>query len=59
MDTLQKVQLRQSELRSKLTELIDTPTETRGESFADDLARITSQVRGHRGRGPGRTLGRS
>ena len=45
MDTLQKVQLKQSELRVKLSELLDTPVETRAETFADDLGALTSQVK--------------
>lgn len=45
MDTLQKVQLKQSELKVKLSELLDTPVETRAETFADDLGALTSQVK--------------
>ena len=45
MDTLQKSQLKQSELKVKLTELLDTPVETRAESFADDLGTLTAQVK--------------
>ena len=45
MDVLQKSQLKQSELKVKLTELLDTPAETRAESFNDDLREATAQVK--------------
>ena len=45
MDTLQKVQLKQSELKVKLSEMLDAPAETRAETFADDLGVLTSQVK--------------
>ena len=45
MDTLQKVQLKQSELKVKLSEMLDAPVETRAETFADDLGVLTSQVK--------------
>ena len=45
MDTLQKSQLKQSELKVKLTELLDTPVETRAESFAEELGKLTTEVK--------------
>ena len=45
MDTLQKLQLRQSEVKVKLSELLDTPTETRSESFSEDLAKLSAQAK--------------
>ena len=46
MDALQKVQLKQSELKVKLSELLVTPVETRGESFQEDLGKLTAEVKG-------------
>ena len=46
MDALQKVQIRQSELKVKLNEMLDTPAETRSESFTEDLGKLSAQVKG-------------
>ena len=45
MDALQKIQLRQSELRVKLNELLGTPLETRAETFPEDLGALTAQLK--------------
>lgn len=49
MDALQKVQLRQSELRIRLNALLETPAETRAESFSEDLGRLTAEVKAGEG----------
>ena len=43
MDTLQKSQLKQSEL--KVNEMLDTDAEKRSESFEEDLKTLTKQVK--------------
>ena len=45
MDTKQKQELKLSEARVKLGELLEVPQETRGESFADDLAMRSREVK--------------
>ena len=45
MDTLQKSQLKQSELKVKLNEMLDTAEEQRAESFETDLKALTQQVK--------------
>ena len=45
MDTLQKSQLKQSELKVKLNEMLDTDAEKRSESFEEDLKTLTKQVK--------------
>ncbi len=46
MDRTQKLQLRQSELKVKLGEMLDTPEEQRGENFSVEMATLTGQVKG-------------
>ena len=46
MTRLQKLQLRQSEIRASMGALLDTPDEKRAESFGDDLSRLSGQMRG-------------
>ena len=45
MDHVQRAQLRQSEIKSKLSELLDMPAETRAESHDADLKRLTLEIR--------------
>ena len=45
MDKIQTLQLRQSELKVKVQEMLDTPAETRGENFTDELGQLTKQVK--------------
>ena len=45
MDKVQKLQLKQSELKVKLGELLDVPQEQRAESFADDMAKFSREVK--------------
>ena len=45
MTRLQKLQLRQSEVRASMGALLDTPDEKRAESFNDDLSQLTGQMR--------------
>ena len=45
LDTLQKSQLKQSELKVKLNEMLDTDAEKRSESFEEDLKTLTKQVK--------------
>ena len=45
MNAVQKFQLKQSELKVKLTDLLEIPVETRAESFAEDLGKLTAQVK--------------
>ena len=45
MDRVQKVQLRLSESRNKLSELLDTELAKRGESFDEDLKRLSQEIR--------------
>ena len=45
MDQVQRAQLRQSEIKSKLSELLDTATETRAESHETDVKRLTLELR--------------
>ena len=44
MTRLQQVQMRQSELRSKLKVALDTPTEQRSDTFTADVDSITAQM---------------
>ena len=46
MTPLQKLQLRQSETRQKLATLLETDLEKRGETYADDLAKLTAALKG-------------
>ena len=45
MNRLQKLQLRQSEVRVDLGKLLDTPEAERTETYADDLGKLTKEVR--------------
>ena len=45
MDTLQKAQLRVSEIKTKITDLLDLPTEKRGEDFDDKLVAAMEQTK--------------
>ena len=45
MNRLQKLQLRQSEVRVSLGKLLDTPEAERTETYADDLGKLTKEVR--------------
>ena len=45
MNRLQKLQLRQSEVRVDLGKLLDTPEAERTDSYADDLGKLTKEVR--------------
>ena len=45
MNRLQKLQLRQSEIRQGMAALLDTPEEKREESFQDDLGKLTKEAR--------------
>ena len=45
MDKAQRVQLRLSETRNKLSELLDTELEKREESFDGDLKKLTQEIR--------------
>ena len=45
MDRLQKLQLRQSETRSKIAEMLDTPAEQRAETFNGDLGKLTGEMK--------------
>ena len=45
MTRLQKLQLRQSELRQKIGEMLDTETENRAESFDDDMGKLSREAR--------------
>ena len=45
MNRLQKIQLRQSEVRVELGKLLDTPDAERTETYADDLGKFTREVR--------------
>lgn len=45
MDRLQKLQLRQSELKVQIGAMVDTETEKRGDTFAADLAKLTGEAR--------------
>ena len=45
MTRTQKIQLRQSEAKVKMGELLDSDVETRSASFADDLTAITTELR--------------
>ena len=44
MNRLQKLQLRQSEIRQKMGTLLDQPEEKRAESFQDDLGKLTKEA---------------
>ena len=45
MDKVQKAQLKVSEVKTKITDLLELPTEKRGEDFDDDLAKCTKEVK--------------
>ena len=45
MTRLQKLQLRQSEVRVDLGKLLDTPEADRTDTYADDLGKLTTEVR--------------
>ena len=45
MTRLQKLQLRQSEVRVDLGKLLDTPEAERTDTYADDLGKLTKEVR--------------
>ena len=45
MDNVQKCQLHISELKAKITDLLETPTEKRGEDFDGDLEKAMKQVK--------------
>ena len=45
MDLVQKAQLQVSEVKSKITDLLELPTEKRGEDFDGDLATCTKEVK--------------
>ena len=45
MTPTQLIQLRQSGLREKISELLNTPLETRSESFTQDLGALTSELK--------------
>ena len=45
MTRLMKLQLRQSELRQQIAGMLDTDTETRSETFSDDLGKLTREAR--------------
>ena len=45
MNRLQKLQLRQSEVRVDLGKLLDTPEAERTDTYADDLGKLTKEVR--------------
>ena len=45
MTRLQKLQLRQSEVRVELGKLLDTPEAERTDTYADDLGKLTREVR--------------
>ena len=45
MDKVQKAQLKVSEIKTKITDLLELPTEKRGEDFDDNLAEAMQQVK--------------
>ena len=45
MDVVQKAQLQVSEVKSKITDLLELPTEKRGEDFDGDLVKYTKEVK--------------
>ena len=45
MDLVQKAQLQVSEVKSKITDLLELPTEKRGEDFDGDLVTCTKEVK--------------
>ena len=45
MTRLQKVQMRQSELKVKLNAMLDTEIEKRAETYSDDLDKLTKELR--------------
>ena len=45
MDTLQKAQLQVSEVKTKITNLLELPVEKRGEDFDGDLVGLTKEVK--------------
>ena len=45
MTRLQKLQLRQSEIRQGMATLLDTPEDKRADSYQDDLGKLTKEVR--------------
>ena len=49
MTRLQKVQMRQSELKVKLNAMLDTEIEKRSETYSDDLDKLTKELRGIEG----------
>ena len=46
MDTVQKIQLKQSEMKVRLNAMLDTSAEDRSETFADDLSKLSKEVKG-------------
>ena len=46
MDRLQKLQLRQSELRTSIADLLDQPVEKRADTYQGDLDGLTGQAKG-------------
>ena len=45
MNRLQKLQLRQSEVRVSLGKLLDTPEAERTDTYSDDLGKLTKEIR--------------
>ena len=45
MTRLQKMQLRQSEIRQQIAGLLDTPDDKRTETYQDDLSKLTKEAR--------------
>ena len=45
MDIVQKAQLQVSEIKTKITDLLELPTEKRGEDFDGDLVKCTKEVK--------------
>ena len=45
LDIVQKAQLHISEVKTKITDLLELPTEKRGEDFDGDLAKCTKEVK--------------
>ena len=46
MDNVQKLQLRQSELKVRINEMLETDIEKRSESFTSDLGNLTRDAKG-------------
>ena len=49
MTRTQILAIRQSELRTKIGDMLDTPAETRAETFDDDLGKLTREMRSTEG----------